>query len=108
MLYSAVGFPDFISAPARELIEALLVKNPDRRLGSRNGIKDVKRHSYFSDVSWDLFYQKRAVAPIIPSIHSSNFDSNFLEMAPKFSLEMEDLNFHHKLTPRHENSKYEL
>ena len=91
VLNSAVGFPDFVSPAARHLIEGLLIKNPDKRLGSRKGISEMKDHSYFRDVNWELFLQKRAIAPIVPSIHVSNFDPEFIEMQPKFSLEMEAL-----------------
>lgn len=34
--------------------------------------------------------QKNVIAPLVPSIHSSNFDQAFLSMAPKFSLEVND------------------
>lgn len=41
------------------LILGLLEKNPDQRLGSKNGISDIKAHSYFSDISWNDVMKKR-------------------------------------------------
>lgn len=91
VLYSAIGFPDFVPQGCRELIEALLVKNPDRRLGAQRGMAELKAHPYFAGVNWKKFMEKKVIAPLIPSVHESNFDSAFLEMSPKFSMEIGDI-----------------
>lgn len=43
--------PNFLSVEGRELLIALLNRNPDRRLG-KNGAGDIKRHQFFEGFNW--------------------------------------------------------
>ncbi|KAL6572687.1 hypothetical protein OROMI_013645 [Orobanche minor] len=53
--------PDEMSCEAQDLIDRLLVYNPDERLGAK-GAFEVKAHSFFSGVDWDnLTIQKSMV-----------------------------------------------
>ncbi|GER47942.1 kinase [Striga asiatica] len=55
--------PDEMSCEAQDLIDRLLVHNPDERLGAK-GASEVKAHSFFSGVDWDnLTLQKAAFVP---------------------------------------------
>ncbi|GFP92684.1 probable serine/threonine protein kinase ire4 [Phtheirospermum japonicum] len=55
--------PDEMSCDAQDLIDRLLVHNPDERLGAR-GASEVKAHPFFSGVDWDnLTLQKAAFVP---------------------------------------------
>ncbi|KAL6574297.1 hypothetical protein OROHE_001201 [Orobanche hederae] len=55
--------PDEMSCEAQDLIDRLLVHNPDERLGAK-GAFEVKAHSFFSGVDWDnLTLQKAAFVP---------------------------------------------
>ena len=66
--------PNFISKKAQELIKALLVKNPDERLGSKDDIEEIKNHEYFKDVDWDKVYSKEYLPPpIIGDINKFQF-----------------------------------
>ncbi|KAL8161398.1 LOW QUALITY PROTEIN: hypothetical protein V2J09_012887 [Rumex salicifolius] len=51
-----VAFPEGTAAEAeaRDLIERLLVKDPEWRLGSSRGAADLKRHAFFEGVKWPL------------------------------------------------------
>jgi serine/threonine protein kinase len=54
ILHSTIVFPSFVPLSARNLLEALLTREPSRRLGS--GPEDslaIKRHCFFADVDWD-------------------------------------------------------
>ncbi|KAK6131184.1 hypothetical protein DH2020_035071 [Rehmannia glutinosa] len=55
--------PGEMSYGAQDLIDRLLVHNPDERLGAK-GASEVKAHSFFSGVDWDnLTIQKAAFVP---------------------------------------------
>ncbi|KAG9444400.1 hypothetical protein H6P81_015740 [Aristolochia fimbriata] len=49
-----------VSAHVRDLIAGLLVKDPNRRLGSTTGAAALKRHPFFHGVNWALL---RCVTP---------------------------------------------
>jgi hypothetical protein len=36
-----------------------LEKNPEFRLGAKNGIADIKNHKWFQDINWDDVRNKR-------------------------------------------------
>ena len=66
--------PNFISKKAQELIKALLVKNPDERLGSKDDIEEIKNHEYFKGVDWYKVYSKEYLPPpIIGDINKFQF-----------------------------------
>ncbi|KAI7984080.1 Protein kinase G11A [Camellia lanceoleosa] len=52
----ALEFPKepTIPANAKDLISQLLVKDPDRRMGSTMGASAIKRHPFFQGVNWAL------------------------------------------------------
>ncbi|KAK1322930.1 Serine/threonine-protein kinase AtPK1/AtPK6 [Acorus calamus] len=55
--------PDDMSYEARDLIDRLLVQEPDMRLGSK-GASEVKEHAFFRGINWDtLALQKAAFVP---------------------------------------------
>lgn len=56
---------------AQDLIAKLLVKNPKKRMGSRIGAAEIKRHAFFEDVNWALI---RSIPP--PSIPNNNNTSS--------------------------------
>ncbi|KAJ8478600.1 hypothetical protein OPV22_022327 [Ensete ventricosum] len=62
----ALEFPKdpAVSASARNLIAGLLVKDPERRLGSTMGAAAIKRHSFFNGVNWALL--RCAPPPYVP------------------------------------------
>ena len=71
---SELTLPNFISKKAQELIKALLVKNPDERLGSKFDVEEIKNHSYFKDVDWNKVYNKEYIPPpIVRDINKIKF-----------------------------------
>ncbi|CAL9119986.1 unnamed protein product [Musa textilis] len=62
----ALEFPKepAVSASARDLIAGLLVKDPERRLGSTMGAAAIKRHPFFNGVNWALL--RCAQPPYVP------------------------------------------
>ncbi|KAL7272922.1 serine/threonine protein kinase, AGC [Rhizina undulata] len=70
ILREDVGFPEHPSSPqisnvCKSLIRKLLVKDENRRLGSRAGASDVKGHPFFRTTQWALLRHMRP--PMIPN-----------------------------------------
>ncbi|CAM8941868.1 unnamed protein product [Rhodiola kirilowii] len=56
ILYKDLTFPSSIpvSLAAKQLIHALLNKNPASRLGSNSGANEIKKHPFFKEINWPL------------------------------------------------------
>jgi serum/glucocorticoid-regulated kinase 2 len=80
---SSVKFPKRInlSEDAKDIIRKLLEKNPKKRLGSQNGIEEIKNHPFFQSIDFNLIEQKKIKAPFIPELSSDTdvqyFDEEF-------------------------------
>ena len=72
-----------ISDEAKDIINKLLEKDPGIRLG-RKGIKEIKKHPFFSGIKFDSIRNKKIKAPFKPIIQedniTNNFDEDFLNM----------------------------
>jgi len=67
MLFQEVYYPDDLSPVVVDFIRSLLNVNAKERLGSgASGVDDMKKHSFFKDIDWDLLQQKHMVPPFIP------------------------------------------
>ena len=94
----SISFPKFIqiegeekprnykvSDEAKNLISKLLEKDPGIRLG-RNGLKEIKKHSFFSGINFDDLKKKKIKPPFKPNISkdekdiTSNFDEEYLNL----------------------------
>ncbi|XP_020571402.1 serine/threonine-protein kinase D6PK-like [Phalaenopsis equestris] len=56
IVIQSLKFPDSpsVSFHAKDLIRALLVKEPESRLGSVKGATEIKQHSFFEGINWAL------------------------------------------------------
>nr|AML78540.1 putative LOV domain-containing protein [Xeronema callistemon] len=56
VLHKDLTFPSSIpvSLTARQLIHALLRRDPADRLGSNSGANEIKKHPFFHDINWPL------------------------------------------------------
>ena len=67
-----------ISPLAREFLEAIFVKDPEKRLGGgKDGAKAVKAHPWLANINWESLINKDIKAPFIPKIQASDDISNF-------------------------------
>lgn len=41
-----------ISSCCKDLLRRLLEKDPQKRLGGENGLKEIRSHPFFKDVDW--------------------------------------------------------
>jgi serum/glucocorticoid-regulated kinase 2 len=70
-----------ISEDAKDLIRKLLEKDPKKRLGSQNGIEEIKAHPFFASLDFTQIEQKKIPAPFIPELSNDTdvqyFDEEF-------------------------------
>lgn len=78
-------YPQYISAVAKALLQGLLTRQPESRLGG--GPEDgaeVRAHSFFSTVDWQALYQRLVTPPFKPKVAGagdvSNFEKEFVDM----------------------------
>uniref|UniRef100_A0A673ARL2 protein kinase C n=1 Tax=Sphaeramia orbicularis TaxID=375764 RepID=A0A673ARL2_9TELE len=86
-----VQFPRFLSPDSVSLIQKLLQKNPDMRLGAgEEDALEIKRHKFFQGVDWDALLAKKVKPPFLPVIRAahdvSNFDEEFTSLKPVLTL----------------------
>jgi len=80
---SPVKFPKRInlSEEAKDIIRKLLDKNPRKRLGSQNGIEEIKKHPFFASIDFAAIEQKKVPAPFVPELTNDTdvqyFDEEF-------------------------------
>jgi serum/glucocorticoid-regulated kinase 3 len=78
-------FPFYVGRPAASLIQALLNRNPSRRLGSGGGA-EVQNHGFFNSLDWEALYRREIPPPFQPcknqeQVDSENFEKEFTNMA---------------------------
>uniref|UniRef100_A0A671RH19 protein kinase C n=1 Tax=Sinocyclocheilus anshuiensis TaxID=1608454 RepID=A0A671RH19_9TELE len=82
-----VCYPRFMSPESVSIIQKLLQKNPEKRLGAgEQDANEVKRHRFFQGIDWEALLAKRVKPPFLPSIKApadvSNFDEEFTRLKP--------------------------
>ncbi|KAJ3072055.1 Serine/threonine kinase [Podochytrium sp. JEL0797] len=87
ILHKDPSFPFNTDPDAVDLIQRLLCKTPEKRLGA--GVSDaeeIKAHRWFRDVNWQDVLDRKNPPPFVPAITSatdvSNFDSEFTNEMP--------------------------
>jgi serine/threonine protein kinase len=72
-----------VSEDAKNLINKLLEKDPGQRLG-RKGLTEIRKHPFFSGISFDDLKKKKAKVHFKPTIDkedpTNNFDEEYLTM----------------------------
>uniref|UniRef100_A0A8C0ZPT5 G protein-coupled receptor kinase n=1 Tax=Castor canadensis TaxID=51338 RepID=A0A8C0ZPT5_CASCN len=67
ILSEPVKYPDKFSQASKDFCEALLEKDPERRLGFRDGSCDgLRAHALFKDISWRQLEAGMLIPPFIP------------------------------------------
>lgn len=81
-----------ISMPRQTVLvlQALLTKDPTKRLGSgERDAEEIMEHPYFQDVNFDDIFNCRIQAPYLPEVTSehdySNFDQEFTSETPRLT-----------------------
>ncbi|KAJ1965106.1 Serine/threonine kinase [Dipsacomyces acuminosporus] len=87
ILEDEILYPVKMSRDAVFICQALLEKEPSKRLGSGpNDAEDIKAHSFFAGTNWDDVLNKRITPLYVPEIRGrfdvSNFDPEFTSERP--------------------------
>ncbi|KAL3272745.1 hypothetical protein HHI36_014207 [Cryptolaemus montrouzieri] len=62
-----VELPDAFSKELKSLLEGLLQRDVDKRLGCKgNGADEVKEHNFFAGIDWQQVYFQKYTPPLIP------------------------------------------
>lgn len=83
-----VYFPDpqrhqiSMSADCQSFISMLLEKDPAKRLGTKDGIREILNHPWLQDIDTDKLLKMKIEAPFKPTLSAqmadvSNFDKTF-------------------------------
>ncbi|CDO93377.1 unnamed protein product [Kluyveromyces dobzhanskii CBS 2104] len=72
----------------KDLIKKLLIKNENKRLGSKLGASDIKKHPFFKNVQWSLLRNQEP--PLIPVLAKNGCDFAKLSVNPKGSKDKKD------------------
>lgn len=68
---SSPQFPDYVSDSAKELIRALLKKDPSTRLGYQGGFESIKQHNWFKAVNWVKAEMRMSSPPYLPDLREN-------------------------------------
>lgn len=87
ILASEPSYPIHMPRDSVSIVQKLLVREPEQRLGSGpEDALEVMRHAFFKGINWDDLYNKRTRAPFLPQTNSprdtSNFDSEYTSITP--------------------------
>ncbi|KAG5840759.1 hypothetical protein ANANG_G00192070 [Anguilla anguilla] len=82
-----VRYPRFLSPESISIIQKLLRKNPEKRLGAgEQDANEVKKQKFYQGIDWDALLAKKVKPPFLPSIKGSgdvsNFDEEFTRLKP--------------------------
>ncbi|CAD8095310.1 unnamed protein product [Paramecium sonneborni] len=75
LLNEQVQFPKKLSPEVKDLIKLLMIKDPNKRLGSKNGVDDILSHPWFQDVDISKYIQKQIDPPYFPDLTKLQFKS---------------------------------
>uniref|UniRef100_A0AAX7UJT5 protein kinase C n=1 Tax=Astatotilapia calliptera TaxID=8154 RepID=A0AAX7UJT5_ASTCA len=86
-----VRYPRLLSPNSASLIQKLLQKNPELRLGAgEEDALEIKRHKFYEEMDWDALLAKKVKPPFLPAIRApqdvSNFDEEFTRLKPVLTL----------------------
>nr|CAD2193015.1 unnamed protein product [Meloidogyne enterolobii] len=90
ILTKRVPFPKSMDPSARDLIFALLNKDPNQRLGAKEGLEEIKKAKFFAPINWSAIEKREMPGPLKPNITGGqtdveNFASEFTAQTPLFS-----------------------
>lgn len=66
ILRAKLVFPSTLQPDAKSLLQALLERDPTKRLGA-GGVEEIKRHPFFRSINWDALMAKALVPPFKPT-----------------------------------------
>mmetsp|Transcript_37188 Transcript_37188/g.73061 ORF Transcript_37188/g.73061 Transcript_37188/m.73061 type:complete len:791 (-) Transcript_37188:294-2666(-) len=84
ILNAQLRMPRFFSPTAKSLLEGLLNRNAESRLGSQSDAAEIKAHPFFASIDWDKLLNREVTPPFKPTVSKitdiGNFDKEFTSM----------------------------
>eukprot|EP00928_Gymnodinium_smaydae_P086546 TRINITY_DN7076_c0_g1_i2.p1 TRINITY_DN7076_c0_g1~~TRINITY_DN7076_c0_g1_i2.p1 ORF type:complete len:370 (+),score=93.26 TRINITY_DN7076_c0_g1_i2:212-1321(+) len=74
-LAGVLDYPRHFDVKAKGLLSALLVKEPEDRLG--HSAEDVKKHRWFKGIDWDQLLNRSIAPPFVPQVEAPDDTSLF-------------------------------
>jgi len=86
ILKAQLRVPKSLSTASQDILQGLLTRNPNDRLGSLTDAEEIKAHPFFEGIDWSKLLNKELVPPFQPvvtdvSTDTNNFDTEFTRMA---------------------------
>ncbi|NP_001296628.1 ribosomal protein S6 kinase 2 beta [Hydra vulgaris] len=75
ILKAKLGMPHFLSREAQLLLRALFKRNPQNRLGYKDGLEEIKEQEFFQSLDFEKLYKKEIEPPFKPAV--SRLDDTF-------------------------------
>ncbi|NXO04463.1 KPCZ kinase, partial [Rhinopomastus cyanomelas] len=97
ILEKPIRIPRFLSVKASHVLKGFLNKDPKERLGCQlqSGFSDIKSHTFFRSIDWDLLEKKQTTPPFQPQITDDygldNFDTQFTSEPVQLTPDDEDI-----------------
>ncbi|KAG8569036.1 hypothetical protein GDO81_014238 [Engystomops pustulosus] len=97
ILEKPIRIPRFLSVKASHVLKGFLNKDPKDRLGCQpqTGFTDIKSHTFFRSIDWDMLEKKQVVPPFKPQITDDygleNFDTQFTSEPVQLTPDDEDV-----------------
>ncbi|KAL4443164.1 hypothetical protein ABPG74_002231 [Tetrahymena malaccensis] len=86
-----------IQGDLKNLLSGLLEKDPNKRLGTIDGAKEIIDHPWFKDLRWDQLEQRKINPPFVPNLETDidlkYIDYEFREM-PIYSVDNNNSSVH--------------
>ena len=78
ILKGKIKFPSGFDSNAKSLVKHLLESDLTKRYGNlKGGVKDIKGHRFFKELSWEKLINMELTPPYIPKVKSAGDISNF-------------------------------
>lgn len=75
IVHTEVKIPKEASKNCKDLLKKLLCKDPRKRLGTKKGASEIRKHKFFKNINWDEVLNKQIEVPPArkPEIKSKNY-----------------------------------
>ena len=83
ILEKPIRIPRSLSVKATSVLKGFLQKMPADRLGSADGLREIKQHLFFKTIDWQLLEQRLIQPPYKPQIQSERDLTNIDELFTK-------------------------
>ena len=83
ILEKPIRIPRSLSVKASSILKGFLQKNPAERIGTQDGLNEIKQHIYFKSIDWQLLEQRLIQPPYKPQVTSERDLNNIDELFTK-------------------------